>query len=144
MVVMGVLELLMFFRFDAALATEFKGEYATHGLKDLPRWKRKGYLRYALFLRALAERGYTSESIRKLKNFMLVAENPAPNPRLLQHPLMVPILTITTVLAIEAVKQSAIWQKSRYWWVVFFGLYLLAMLISWLHTLKCPTKSFLV
>ena len=73
---------------------------------------------------------------------MLVSENPAPNPRLLQHPLMVPILTITTVLAIEAVKQSAFWQKSRYWWFVFFGLYLLGMLITWLHTLsELPRRS---
>jgi hypothetical protein len=142
MVVIGALEILMFPRFDAGFATEFKGEYATHGLKDFPRWKRKGHLRYALFLRALDKRGYTSDSIRKLKDFMLVSENPAPNPRLSQHPLMVTILTtIMTVLAIEAVKRSAFWQ-SRYWWVVFFVLFLLWKLITWLHTLsELPIRS---
>ena len=60
----------------------------------------------------------------------------------MQNYTSLPATLITTVLAIEAVKPSAIWQKSPYWWVVFFGLYLLAMLIFWLHTLsELPTQS---
>jgi hypothetical protein len=43
----------MLFALDTALATEFKDEYTTHGIKQFPHRKRKVYLRYALFLREL-------------------------------------------------------------------------------------------
>jgi hypothetical protein len=139
---MGLAIMLMKFLFETALATEFKLEYDTHGLLSLPRSKRGMYLRYAFFLRGLAERGYARETIRKLKDFMLVAGTPAPTPQPLQHPLMVPILTIGTVLSIEAIKQSDIWLKTRYWWIFFYGLCFLGWVIAVLHGVsQLPKKS---
>jgi hypothetical protein len=112
---------LMLFLSDTALATEFKVEYTIHGIKLLPSWKRRAYLRYALFLRELVERGYTADTLGKLKAIVLIAQPSASNPSLLQHPLMVPFLTIGTVLSIEAIKQSEIWKTPR-WWIFFMGL----------------------
>ena len=120
---------LMYFVRGTAIATEFKDEYVTHGIAQFPRWRWGRYLRYALFLRGLAERGYTRETVRKLKDFAPVAERPAPDSRLLQHPIMVPFLTIGTVLTIEAIKQSETW-KTPQRWLFFVGLITLVSVIA--------------
>jgi hypothetical protein len=120
----------MWFLANKTVATEFKEEYATHGIKHFPYLKRRKCLCYALFLHELAERGYTSASVGKLKGFGPVAEHPEPDFRLLQHPSMVPLLTIGTVLSIEAIKQSDIWQKTSYWWIFFYGLLVLGFVMA--------------
>jgi len=37
--------------------------------------------------------------------------------RLLQHPTIVPLVTVLTVLSIESIEQSEMWQKTGKWWV---------------------------
>jgi len=54
-----------------AIATEFKAEYATHGLANFSMPKKSLYLHYALFLGELAERGYTRDTVAKLRDFIL-------------------------------------------------------------------------
>jgi hypothetical protein len=131
---------LMYFVRGTAIATEFKDEYVTHGIAQFPRWRWGKYLHYALFLRGLAERGYTRETVRKLKDFAPVAGRPAPDSRLLQHPTMVPILTIGTVLTIEAIKQSETWKTSE-WWLFFVGLIPLGIVIALLLSVsQTPTQ----
>ena len=133
---------LMFFATGTAIATEFKDEYVAHGIRRFPRWRWQRYLRYALFLRGLAERGYTRERVKKLKDFAPVAERPEPDFRLLQHPIMVPILTIGTVLVIEAIKQSDTW-KTPQRWIFFVRLIMLGMAIALILSVKLDQKQFI-
>ncbi len=104
---------------EIAITREFKDIYDTHGIAQFRWWRRREYLRYALVLDGLAKRGYTRDTVAKLKGFALVEARSTPNARFLQHPILVPLLTIGTLLTIDAIKTSDIWLETSQWWLFF-------------------------
>jgi hypothetical protein len=122
---------------ETALANAFQEEYAVHGLAQLPfwrTWEKRRHLHYALFLHELIDRGYSRDTVEKLRGFAVIAGKPEPGYRLLQHPTIVPILTICTVLSIESIKQSALWQRTSYWWLYFVGLVVLVYFVRSIYS----------
>jgi hypothetical protein len=94
---------------EKTYANEFKKIYMTHGLRQYPWWRRRFYLHYALFLRALTDRTppLTREIITQLNSFADIAgPPPPPESRLLQPAYIVPFIVLLNALITEVLKQA--------------------------------------
>ena len=96
---------------EKALAREFRGLYNIHGIKQYFWWRRRFYLHYALFLRALTDRTppatLTCKMITQLRSFADIAgPPPQPESRLLQPAYIVPFLVLLNALIAEVLKQA--------------------------------------
>jgi len=122
----------LFLSVEKALQNEFPEEYSTHGLDSHPFSRRRLYLRYALFLKELSASGRTNEQIQNLLSFSKIADKPAPPFRLSEHPLILPIITILSVLSSEYIKDSEVWQAGNGHVFIFLiamgALFLIALL----------------
>jgi hypothetical protein len=115
---------------EKAFANEFKMLYATYGLRHYPWWRRRLYLHYALFLRALTNRTspVSREMITRLRSFADIAEKPPPlESRLLQPAYIVPFIVLLNVLITELLKQAEL-LKGRMG-ILILILYVSAILI---------------
>jgi hypothetical protein len=104
-----LLAVVLVFLFEKAFANEFKIIYATYGLGHYPWWRRRLYLHYALFLRALMDRTspVSREMITRLRSFADIAEKPPPSEsRLLQPAYIVPFIVLLNVLIAEILKRA--------------------------------------
>jgi hypothetical protein len=104
---------LLLYLFEKALANEFKMLYIAHGLRHHSWRRRRLYLHYALFLRALTDRmpPVTRETITQLNSFAEIAgEPPPPESRLLQPAYIVPYIVLLNALILELLKQANLLQ----------------------------------
>ena len=122
----------LFISVEKALQNEFSEEYLNHGLASHPFGRRRLYLRSALFFREVSASGKTNEQIQNLLDFAKIADKPAPPFRLSEHPLILPIITILSVLSSEYIKDSKVWQAGNGYVFIFLiamgALFLSALL----------------
>ena len=114
---------VLIFLVEKAFADEFKIIYTTYGLRNHPWRRRRLYLHYALFLRALTERTspVSREMITRLRSFADIAEKPPPlESRLLQPAYIVPFIVLLNVLITELLKQTELLKEWRMGILILF------------------------
>ena len=132
---------------EKAYSIEFKMLYVTHGLRHYPWWRRRFYLRYALFLRALTDRTppVSLETITQLRSFAdIVGEPPVPESRLLQPAYIVPFIVFVNILITEVLKQAEL-LKGQIGIVVLSEFILIIVMVFYiLYMWHTMTRSRLV
>ena len=111
--------LSLFLSIEKALQNEFSEEYSCHALTSHPFGRRRLYLRYALFLNEFRAGGRTDKQIKRLLEFVKIADKPALSFRLSEHPLILPIIAILSVLSSEYITDSDVWQAGNGYVFIF-------------------------
>ncbi|MCC5878302.1 MAG: hypothetical protein JJU03_00190 [Idiomarina sp.] len=130
---MGLSFILIFIAVERAVEMEFSSEYRAHAISSHPIGKRRLYLRYALFLTRLNERYQTDEEVRRILEFASIADKPAPPFRLAEHPVVLPLMTILTVLIADYIRQTETWQAGNglgFIFLIVMGLFFLVTLLD--------------
>ena len=122
---------------DKALEKEFKKEYDLHSLTAYPFKEKRLYLRYALFLRYLAENNFTKENIQEVSLFSKIAGIPAPVFSLSQHSVVAFVLPILLGLTTNLIQMTTAWKSvSSAIFIVIFGFTLLLAILAILDVLR--------
>jgi hypothetical protein len=116
---------------DAALVKEYAVEYKKHRIADYPPYERGFYLRYAVFLRRLAEQQRSSKEVGKLARFAAIAGKPEPVFNLLQHPLVAFMLVLLSGMSIKLIPTSISWEEAikGLWYLLLVTGVLLGLLV---------------
>ncbi|WP_155987710.1 hypothetical protein [Thioalkalivibrio sp. ALE28] len=136
---MGFAFVFLFIAVEWALQREFSSEYDAHAISRHPFGKRRLYLRYALFLNRLRERYKANQEIRTILEFADIADKPEPPFRLTEHPIVLPFITILTVLIADYIRQTEAWQDGgglAYIFLMAMGLFFLLTLLDMVRGLK--------
>jgi hypothetical protein len=91
----------------------FKAEYEQHGIGDHHFLNREQYVRYALFLRGLAEQAWSCDKITRLRSFAETVRPTAPALQIHQHWLVVPVVALLVGLLLDILKQPENWKGGK-------------------------------
>lgn len=130
---------VLFIAIEKALAKEYVIEYEKHRIADYPFGMRRLYLRYAWFLRGLAEQKCSREDIVKLTSFAEVVGRPDPVFKFFQHPGVTYALGALTPLLIGLIQHSKTWKAGlgiRFVVGIVVGLLFFYFILDVLNTRK--------
>src|SRR5699024_2101894 len=115
----------LFFAVEHVVQQEFSEEYASHGLADHPYGLRRFYLRYAIFFKEIIKNDWNAGQIRQILDLYQISERPSAPFRLIEHPAVVPGITVLTVLFAEYIQDTDVWKAGNgyiFLFLIFMGV----------------------